>query len=93
MAFHATIICLNLQKVLLEMLILPAVCNRGCHFVYKLKWGPRHKATKLPLFPLIGCSNQIFPAILIGSFGLWLAPLTKKIVVIHTPSSMVECRR
>ena len=45
------------------------VCHHGgrCHFVYKLEWGPRQKATKLPVFALIGRSNQIFSAILIAS--------------------------
>ena len=43
------------------------VCDRGCHFVYNLEWGPQHKATKLPVFPPIGRSDQIFSAILIAS--------------------------
>ena len=34
------------------------VCYHGCHFLYKLEWRPWHKATKLLVFALIGCSGR-----------------------------------
>ena len=46
------------------------MCYHGCHFVNKLEWGPQHKATKLPVVALIGCSDQIFSAILGGPKGV-----------------------
>ena len=66
MSFHDTYICLNLEKSATKNVNSP-VCYHGCHFVYKLEWGPRHKATKLPVFAPIGRSDKIFSAILIAS--------------------------